>query len=79
MLELPDEGVKMKMKTMISRDVHQIWHFMAGPIKSNPFQFIMMYPMIIPMMPNSAVEAPAFTPPGAQSRLNMFPHIPHTK
>lgn len=35
--------------------------------------------MIMPMIPNKAVDAPAFTPAGAHSKLKMLPDIPHIK
>lgn len=41
--------------------VHQIWHFIAGPTKSKPFQLMIMYPIITPIIPNRAVDAPADT------------------
>jgi hypothetical protein len=76
MLLLAEEGVKIKINMIIRKAVHQIWHFIDGPIKSSPFQFIITYPIIIPIIPNKEVEAPALTPEGEQSRLKIFPHIP---
>lgn len=79
MLEPPFEGVKMKINTIISKAVHHIWHFIAGPTKSRPFQLIIIYPIITPMIPKSAVDAPAFTPLGAHNKLKILPDIPHIK
>jgi hypothetical protein len=73
------EGVKMKINMMIIKPVHQIWHFMTGPSKSNPLQLIMIYPIINPIMPKRAVEAPALTGPGSINELKMFPAIPDTR
>ncbi len=73
------EGVKMKMNIIIMRAVHQIWHFICGPTKSKPFQFIMMYPIMTPIMPKRAVDAPAFTPSGEHTKLKIFPLMPQTK
>lgn len=75
------EGVNAKMKKMIMAAVHQIWHFIAGPKLSRPYQFMMMYPKITPIIPYRAVEAPALTVSllGLQTRLKIFPHIPEMR
>ena len=73
------DGVKMKIKIIIMKPVHQIWHFMTGPSKSNPFQLIIIYPIISPITPNKAVDAPTLTAPGLISELKIFPAMPDTK
>jgi len=67
------------MNTIIIIPVHQIWHFIEGPTKSKPFQLIIIYPIITPITPKSAVEAPAFIPDGAQTKLKILPEIPETR
>lgn len=75
------EGVKAKMKKMIMAAVHQIWHFIAWPKLSRPYQFMTMYPRITPITPYKAVEAPALTVSllGLQTRLKIFPQIPEIR
>ena len=75
------EGVKAKMKKIIIAAVHQIWHFMACPKLSRPYQFITMYPKMTPITPYKAVDAPALTVSllGLQTRLKILPQMPEMR
>lgn len=42
-------------------EVQQSWYFKIGPITSNPFQLIIIYPKMNPIIPYNEVEAPALT------------------
>ncbi len=50
-----------------------------GPTISNPFQLITTYPIINPIVPYKAVEAPTFTPSGEIKIENILPPIPDKK
>ncbi len=59
--------------------MQNIWHFIILPTKSNPFQFIITYPIINPIIPYKEVEAPAFRPSGEIKIEKIFAPIPVTK
>lgn len=58
---------------------HTSWHFMIGPIKSKPFQFIIIYPITRETNPNNDVEAPTFSVSKEHTAENRFPPMADTK
>ncbi len=69
----------MKMKIMTMNPEQKIWHFICCPTRSRPFQLMTMYPIMTPIIPYRAVDAPAFTPDGLTSALKMLPPMPESR
>mgnify|MGYP006869350833 CR=1 FL=1 len=43
--------LKKKIKAMIIIEVQKSWYLRIGPIKSSPFQLMIKYPIMIPIIP----------------------------